>query len=118
MQNNKLVILVLILFFANTFFLSATLAFEDFESIEDHNNKNNFNKRFIVMLAFPTEFYEYESNYTFMCPGRGYGLWITPEGIYYNTLCGAILYKDKFYGIANSIIVLGVKVIDINYDNV
>jgi subtilisin family serine protease len=69
------------------------------------------NNGIILMLAFPTEFFEYETNYTFMCPGRGYGFWITPEGMYYQTFCGAVLDKDTFYGIANPIVVLGVKVI-------
>jgi hypothetical protein len=69
------------------------------------------NNGIMLLLAFPTEFSEYETNYTFMSPGRGYGIWITPEGISYNTFCGAVLDKDKFYGIANPIIVVGLKVI-------
>ena len=73
-------------------------------------NGNQEHNGIILMLAFPTEFYEYETNYTFMCPGRGYALWITPEGIHYNTFCGAIIEKDSFFGIANPVIVIGLKV--------
>ena len=64
----------------------------------------------ILMLAFPTEFHEYETNYTFMCPGRGHGIWITSVGVKYQKICGAILEKDKFLGIANNFIILGVKI--------
>lgn len=64
----------------------------------------------ILMLAFPTEFHEYETNYTFMCPGRGHGIWITSTGVKYQKICGAILEKDKFLGMANNFIILGVKI--------
>ena len=64
----------------------------------------------ILLLAFPTEFHEYETNYTFMCPGRGHGIWITSTGVSYQKICGAILDKDKFFGIANNFIVLGAKI--------
>ena len=64
----------------------------------------------ILLLAFPTEFHDYETNYTFMCPGRGHGVWITPSGVSYQKICGAVLQKDKFFGLANSFIILGVKV--------
>ena len=64
----------------------------------------------ILLLAFPTEFYEYETNYTFMCPGRGHGIWITSTGFKYQKICGAIIEKDKFFGIANNFIILGLKI--------
>jgi hypothetical protein len=60
-------------------------------------------------LAFPTEFNEYETNYTFMCPGRGHGICITSAGVKYQKICGFIIEKDKFFGIANNLIVLGIK---------
>jgi hypothetical protein len=50
------------------------------------------------MLAFPTEFYEYKTNYTFLCQGRGYAIWITPGDIHYDTFLGAVLDKEKIYG--------------------
>jgi hypothetical protein len=68
------------------------------------------NNGIIIILAFPTEFYEYKTNYTFWCKGRGYGLWITPEGIHFNTFCGAVLEKNKFFGIENPVIVFGIKI--------
>ena len=74
------------------------------------SNEDQENNGIILMLAFPTEFYEYETNYTFMCPGGGYGLWISCDGIHYNTFCGAVLEKDNFIGIANPIIILGIKI--------
>jgi hypothetical protein len=70
---------------------------------------NEINDGVILLLAFPTEFYEYETNYSFMCPGRGYGVWITSGEIKIEKICGAVLEKDKFIGIAGSIIVIGVK---------
>jgi hypothetical protein len=89
-------------------------------SIPKINNKMSFfeyfkirdfvNNGIILILAFPTEFYEYETNYTFLCQGRGYALWITPRDIHYDTFCGAILDKEKFYGIANPTVVFGIKV--------
>ena len=65
-----------------------------------------------LILAYPTEFYEYDTNFTFMCPGRGHAIRISLEGIYYQKICGAVIEKDKFFGIANPTIVLGVKIID------
>jgi hypothetical protein len=68
------------------------------------------NNGVILMVAFPTEFDENETHFTFMCPGRGWGFWITPEGCRYNTFCGFIIEKEKFFGMANSFIVIGMKV--------
>jgi hypothetical protein len=66
----------------------------------------------ILIVAFPTEFYDYESNYTFFCPGRGMAIWITPDVKKVEKICGAVLQKDNFYGIALPLIVLGIKVRD------
>lgn len=99
------------LFLTSTYSSATTFFNEEFESVEIHKDVKNGGV--IIILAFPTEFHEYETNYTFMCPGRGFAIWITPDGINYEKICGAILDKDKFYGIANPIIVLGIKVRDI-----
>jgi len=111
MRKKIVLLLISILFFTSTYSSATTFFFEESESVEV--NKDIKNDGVILFLAFPTEFYEYETNYTFFCPGRGFGIWITSEGIEYREICGAILDKDKFYGIANPIIVLGIKVRDI-----
>jgi len=66
----------------------------------------------ILILAFPTEFYDYGSNYTFFCPGRGIFIWITPV-VKIRKIFGAVLPKDKFFGIASPLIVLGIRVTNI-----
>jgi hypothetical protein len=95
-----------------TTYSSATIYINDqLKPIETYQDLKN--DGVVLILAFPTEFYEYETNYTFMCPGRGSAIWITSEGINYEKICGAILDKDKFFGIANPTIVLGLKLRDI-----
>lgn len=71
--------------------------------------KNLQNSGIIMLLACPTEFNEHETNFTFTCLGRGYEIRITSEGICYNTFCSAILEKEEFIGIANKVIVCGIK---------
>ena len=76
----KILLFSISLLFLTSIFTSVTAYFsEGIESVEIDNDIQN--DGVIILLAFPTEFHEYEKNYTFMCPGRGYGLWITPDGI-------------------------------------
>lgn len=67
-----------------------------------------FDKKVIFYLAFPSEFIETESNYTFF--GKGHAIIMTEDGIRYEEICGAVIEKNGFYGVANPRIIMGFRI--------
>ena len=65
-------------------------------------------KKVIFYLAFPSEFNETETNYTFF--GKGYAIIITEGNMRYKEICGAIIEKNGFHGIANPRIIMGFRI--------